>query len=636
MKPKRFVTGSIRQKLTKGVMLITLAALFISGLINTYYDLTDYRERVLQDLITQADLIGQASVATLQFDDPKVAGERLALLTLRPQIKAARLYTPGATLFAEYIAAGVPADAVFKLPADGELEVGREQILLLQPILFNGEEVGSIYMAAEYQFLPRLVRDMGIVLGVAALALIVSMLMLRWIQSRVTGPILRVTELAQQVVKQRDYSLRAEKTTDDETGYLVDAFNSMLEEIGSRTRELENSYSRLSSEIQERRDAEQALRDSELRYRTLVTTLTTVVWRANARGEFISKQSSWENYTGQVAEQYLGLEWLNAFHPDDLPELKHYWKVAADAAHEFEVELRLWHGESEDYRHVSVRAVPLLAHEGIPLDWMGTIEDVHERVLAQQEISQLNADLERRVMERTLELENANKELEAFSYSVSHDLRSPLRSIDGFALALLEDYNDKLDSTGQDYLARVRAAAQRMGMLIDDMLKLARVTRADFNSTKLDLTGMANEVLQDLRDKDPQRQLDVQVQADLTANGDERLLRIALENLFNNAWKYTGKCERARIEFGACNIDNAGVFYIKDNGAGFDMNHAGRLFGAFQRLHDARDFPGTGVGLATVQRIIRRHGGHIWAEAKVGRGAVFYFTLSPKEKAIEY
>ena len=223
--------------------------------------------------------------------------------------------------------------------------------------------------------------------------------------------------------------------------------------------------------------------------------------------------------------------------------------------------------------------------------------------------------------------EAASKELEAFSYSVAHDLRAPLRSIDGFSQALLEDCADRLDADGQRYLTHVRESAQQMGELIDDLLSLSRVTRAELRRERVDVTALVRSVLERLRESQPDRQVDQVVQDGLVAQADPRLLDVALTNLLGNAWKFTSKRTSARIEFAAKGDEHPPVYRVRDNGAGFDARYADKLFGVFQRLHAAHEFEGTGIGLATVRRIVTRHGGQVWAEGQVDQGATFYFTL---------
>ena len=278
-------------------------------------------------------------------------------------------------------------------------------------------------------------------------------------------------------------------------------------------------------------------------------------------------------------------------------------------------------------KNYSVRAAPTGNHDELSVlidAFNGMLSQIQERDAALQ---RAHDELEQRVQERTTELATINKELESFSYSVSHDLRAPLRSIDGFSQALLEDYSDKLDSSAQDYLHRVRRAAQHMAVLIDDMLSLSRVTRSAMRREKLDLSTLAKSIAADLQQGEPGRRAEFIIENDLTVVGDSHLLRAAMENLLRNAWKYTSAHSSARIEFGRSEQNGKCTFFVRDDGAGFDSRYADRLFGVFQRLHTAAEFPGTGVGLATVQRIIHRHGGEIWAEGAVEKGATFYFTL---------
>jgi signal transduction histidine kinase len=256
------------------------------------------------------------------------------------------------------------------------------------------------------------------------------------------------------------------------------------------------------------------------------------------------------------------------------------------------------------------------------------VEDISERKKAEQSVRRLHQDLQ----QRAEQLEAANKELESFSYSVSHDLRAPLRSIDGFSKALEEDFSAVLGAEGQSYIDTIRAAARRMSNLIDDMLMLARVSRSELVRKPMDLAVLAATVVCELRQADPERQLEFINAAPLLVNGDARLLRIVLDNLLGNAWKFTSRQSLSTIEFGRTTRDGVAVYFIRDNGVGFDMAHAKKLFGAFERLHAATEFPGSGIGLATVQRVIQRHGGRVWAESEPGKGATFFFTLEPDPK----
>ena len=260
---------------------------------------------------------------------------------------------------------------------------------------------------------------------------------------------------------------------------------------------------------------------------------------------------------------------------------------------------------------------------------LNILEDLSD---AQAEIRTLNTELEARVEQRTAELVVANKDLEAFTYSVAHDLRSPLRALSGYSAALIEDYGDRLDETGRGFLERIQAASERMGELIDDLLTLSRVSRAEMSLGPVDLSAEVAAIAGELQAREPGRRVRFAIDDGVWVTADRTLIRTVLQNLVENAWKFTAKRDGATIEFGTTAAEGAGVCcYVRDNGAGFDPAFVGKLFQPFQRLHAVTEFPGTGIGLASVQRIIERHGGRTWAEGAVGRGATFYFTLNAKE-----
>ena len=296
--------------------------------------------------------------------------------------------------------------------------------------------------------------------------------------------------------------------------------------------------------------------------------------------------------------------------------------------------------ESGSTAWVNVHATKLRNSQGAAVCNLALIEDITDRKKADQEIRALNDSLERRVAQRTaeaeesnLKLESANRELEAFAYSVSHDLRAPLRSVDSFSQIILDEYSEKLDEDGVKYLRRIRAGAQNMGQLINDLLNLSRVSRGLLRRETVNLSSTAAMVVNDLRDQEPNRTVNVEIAPDVFATCDAQLLRVVLTNLIGNAWKFTGKRDKACLQFGASSEEGVSVYFVRDNGAGFDMAYASQLFAPFQRLHQATEFAGTGIGLATVQRIINRHGGRIWAESSIDRGATFYFTLAAESGA---
>jgi PAS domain S-box-containing protein len=316
---------------------------------------------------------------------------------------------------------------------------------------------------------------------------------------------------------------------------------------------------------------------------------------------------------------------IAAFDPDGAPIIEAAYRRLIAEGEPYDLELGLIRPDGE---RIWVHAIgrPVI-ERGRVVRVAGTISDVTDRRRAQEEIRTLNAELEQRVAQQTEDLRASNQELEALVYSVSHDLRAPLRAMSGFSSMLLADYAEQVDERGQHYLSRVRAGAQRMGTMIEQLLQLSRVSRAELRREPIDLSDLARQIADELQTAEPERQVEFAIADRLTAEGDRELVRIVLENLLGNAWKFTSTREHARIEIAGGERDDRSEFVVRDNGVGFDMEHAGQLFKAFQRLHRADEFPGTGIGLASVQRIIARHGGQISAHSEIGRGATFTFTL---------
>jgi light-regulated signal transduction histidine kinase (bacteriophytochrome) len=276
---------------------------------------------------------------------------------------------------------------------------------------------------------------------------------------------------------------------------------------------------------------------------------------------------------------------------------------------------------------IDLRVIPLLASNGEVEFFVEWVRDISDLKKIEQELKTFNVELEEKVKERTIQLEAVNKELESFAYSISHDFRAPLRALDGFSASLQANYDEHLDDQGRHYLNRIRNAAIYMSNLVDDLLDLSRITRREFMKQQVNLSELTTELSTHLQEAEPQRVVKFMIAPDLKALGDAALLQSALQNLLENAWKFSSKEAQAEIEVGRTTMEGEDVFFVRDNGVGFNMAYAKNLFGAFQRLHGVNEFPGTGIGLATVQRIINRHGGRVWAEGEVGKGATFFFTL---------
>jgi PAS domain S-box-containing protein len=373
--------------------------------------------------------------------------------------------------------------------------------------------------------------------------------------------------------------------------------------------------------------SKQALQESEIRFRSIIENSDVGYFFIDIDGIIRDVNPAWIRlYRYDSADEVLGHNYSEIQVEDDLERAHEIVDgiVNGDPSSLSGEFSRKCKDGSIGYQTFSIRPVNRLEKV---IGYEGFIIDTTARKLAEEAIRDLNADLEKRVKERTAQLEAANQGLEAFSYSVSHDLRAPLRSIDGFSQILLTDYANQLDETGKGYINRIVTACQKMKQLIDDLLNLSRVSRAELDRTRVNLSEMVTKITNNLTESRPDRQIKWDITPDIFVNGDKRLLEVALGNLLNNAFKFTSLQSTAHIEFGIKEVNDQVVYYVRDDGVGFDMAYVDKLFGAFQRLSSASSFEGTGIGLTIVQRIIIRHEGRVWAEGAINQGTTFYFTL---------
>jgi PAS domain S-box-containing protein len=396
----------------------------------------------------------------------------------------------------------------------------------------------------------------------------------------------------------------------DEIGDLSRAFNLMTSDLKTVTA----SKTDLEREIDERKKAEAALKESEERYRKIVTTADEGIWvvSSEARTTFVNRRMA--DMLGYTSDEMIGRkspDFMTEEHKS-LPGIKLEQRRLGISE---TFELNLLHKDGSIVNTLSSSS-PLFDNDGRFIGSFGMLTDITKRKREEEALRRYATDLE-----------VSNKELEAFAYSVSHDLRGPLRALDGFSQVVADDYADKLDANGKDYLTRIRAAAQHMSRITEDMLKLSQVIRSELGLDTVNLSGTVTLISRELMARETARKVEFAIAPGVTVTGDASLLQLALQNLLENAWKFTAKCPGARIEFGVTQRDGKRVYFVRDNGIGFDMKYADKLFQPFQRLHSDKTYQGTGIGLAIVQRVIRRHSGQVWAESEINKGTAVYFTL---------
>jgi hypothetical protein len=415
-----------------------------------------------------------------------------------------------------------------------------------------------------------------------------------------------------------------ENLTKDGRSITCEWFNAPLVSAGGQT----IGVASLVRDITEHKKAEQALRESEERLRQIASSLREVIWLRDAQTrQVLYVNPAFEELTGRTCESFYENQdiVIDAIHPDDRDGVINALNQRSEGV-PYDKEHRIIRLDSS-VRWVSSRSFPVRNEAGELYRWASIMEDITEHKRAEEEIRRLNEELEQRVVERTAQLEASNKELEAFSYSVSHDLRAPLRAIDGFSRILIEDHASQLPDEMARLLRIVRNNTQQMGRLIDDLLSFSRLSRQPINNRTVNTADLVRQVLETLQNDLEGRDVEIEIGELPDCLGDLFLLKQVWLNLIDNAIKYTGRQKHAKIKIGCLEMEGESVYYVRDNGVGFDMQYADKLFGVFQRLHRSDEFEGTGVGLAIVQRIIHRHGGRVWTEAELNVGATFYFTI---------
>lgn len=383
----------------------------------------------------------------------------------------------------------------------------------------------------------------------------------------------------------------------------------------------------VSEDISQRLHAEAALVETEHRFRVMADLAPVLLWVAGPDQRFTWLNKPWLDYVGQPLDAELGDGWSRSVHEEDLLNWQNSMQAAYAARKPFELEFRLRRADGQ-YRYFLNRGVPRSDANEDFVGFIGSCVDIEDRKQAEVTMTTINATLERWVAERTRDLKRTVEDMESFSYTVAHDLRAPLRAMGGYAQMLQDDFKGSLPAEAVPYVQRIKENSAKMAQLIDGLLDLARISRAELHRDRISITDIARDISTSLQLRNPERYATIQIEEDMAALGDERLITIVLQNLLENAWKFTEKMPSTRVSVGSIQSkDDSNLFYVKDNGAGFDMAHITKLFGTFERLHKPDEFPGSGIGLASVKRIIERHGGRVWAEAKVGEGATFYFTL---------
>jgi len=653
----------IKRKLMTVILLTSGAVLLLACGTFLAYELLTFRQTMVRNLSTLAQVVAANSTAALAFDNRTDATEVLSALSAERHIVAVGLYDNTGTLFAKYPDAAPDDELPARLERDG-YQFARAHLVLQEPIVNANRRLGALVLKSD---LGAMYERLSLYGGLVAVAIVLSCLVAfplsNRLQRHISLPVLALADTAKAVSEGKDYSVRAGKFGDDELGRLTDAFNDMLAQIQGQDSALRAREDHLRCEVAERMRAEEEVRGLNASLEQRVQGRTVELAQANEalQAEVAEHEQTEEALKNNEDRLSLALDsgemgaWeLDLVHDTAIRTLKHdqifgyqslqpQWGAEIFMGHVFpedrevvrkqfdeafatdrlQMECRvMWKDHSLHW--IAAHGLVHRDQEGAPLRMIGVVMDITQRKQAEEQIAQLNTDLQ----VHAVELAEANKELESFSYSVSHDLRAPLRHVQGYVEMLHRATEGQLSEQPQRYLKTITEASVEMGQLIDDLLAFSRMGRTEMTESRVPLDEVVQNTIRGLEMATTGRNIVWQTAPLPPVVGDPSLLKQVLTNLIGNAVKYSRRRDPGRIEIGcAGEEDGRIILFVRDNGAGFDMQYAHKLFGVFQRLHRAEEFEGTGIGLATVRRIVARHGGRVWAEGAVNQGATFYFTL---------